>query len=148
MITFLDLGPKPTAHLFLKVPVPMGTSGWSWGDLPRLAGCLAKEYAYTAAECMALVHAYGRTISRIVTRAEAPRFTIVARGPVTGRILGMREWQAQRGEYEPVGEYLCGWKAAVRAYWEATGILFEGKGFDARSGPFAVISLPPIASAA
>lgn len=148
MITFIELGPKPTIHLLLRVPVSLPSGGWSWGELQRFAGVLAKEYAYTADEVRALVHTYGRMIARMICRSEADRFSIMARGPVTGRTLGIREWSLSHGEYEPAGEYLCGFRAAAKAYFETTGQLITSQRFDARSGPFLRADTPPVASAA
>lgn len=132
-----DLGPKPTVHLYLRVPVPLRAGGWTWGELPSLPGVLAREYAYSADECSALVHTYGRTIKRLMACQEiGERFTIVAKGPVTGLTLGMREWEWS-GEikgYRRIGEYLCGWREAVKALYLKTGTLMPNCRFEARPG--------------
>jgi len=146
MITFMDLGPKATAHLYLRVPVAMDGSSWSWGELPAYAGVLAREFVYTAAECAALIHAYGRVIGRLLQSAALPdRFTITARGPITGKVLGLREWQydAASHEYEAAGEYLCGWRAAIRSYFELTGELWGEQHFDARERGLSVVAQSP-----
>lgn len=137
MITFIDLGPKATVHLLLQVPVTMGHGGWAWGELPAYAGILAREFAYSALECAALIHTYGRTVGRLLQSAAHPdRFLVTARGPITGKVLGMREWQwsALSREFTPAGEYLCGWRAGLRSYFELTGELFSAEGFHARTG--------------
>ena len=138
MITFADLGPVPTVHLFLRVPVPLPAGGWTWGELPRYAGVLAREFAYSARECESLVHTFGRTMTRITpSRALGNRFMIVARGPVTGLTLGMREWQWSDDlhDYKRAGEYLCGWREAIRAYYRKTGESLEDKRFCACMNP-------------
>lgn len=135
MITFLDLGPKATVHLMLKVPVPLGDDGWTWGELPAYAGVLAREFAYNARECAALVHAYGRILGRLLQIDIRPdRFCIQARGKVTGFLLGLQEWQwaPDIGEFRPAGEYLCGWRDALRKYFDKTGELPPIGGFRAR----------------
>ncbi|MGX1133228.1 hypothetical protein RKD49_005418 [Streptomyces glaucescens] len=153
MITFVDLGPKATVHLFLKVPVVMSGLNWTWGELPKYAGLLAREYAYSAHECASVVHTYGRTMGRLLQRQGPDRFMITARGPVTGNVLGIREWQwaAEPQEFRPVGEYLCGWRSAVKAYFELTGELFSHCRFDAREGGLPVVTRSksaPLANAA
>jgi hypothetical protein len=138
MITFADLGPVPTVHLFLRVPVPMPTGGWTWGQTLRYEGVLARDYAYSAAECRALVHTYGRTIQRVVSRRElGDRYTVLARGPVTGMVLGLQEWDwcQDMHDYRPAGEYLCGWREAARQYFEVTGELIDRKRFSASTRP-------------
>lgn len=137
MITFVDLGPTATVHLFLKVPVPLGGSdrGWGWGELPQYMGVMAREFAYDARECAALVHTYGRTLGRLLQTDKRPdRFTITARGSITGMVLGLREWQwaPDAREFRAAGEYLCGWRASLRAYFEQTGELFGHPKFMAR----------------
>lgn len=124
MVAVVALGPVPTVHLFVRVPVALTTGGWTWGEHSALPGALAKDFAYDADECAALVHTYGRTLTRIMTRRQiGVRFTICARGPVTGLVLGLREWEwsADLGDYRRVGEYMCGWREASRAYYLRTG---------------------------
>ncbi|AUG87319.1 hypothetical protein HOS59_gp55 [Streptomyces phage Rowa] len=132
MITFVDLGPMPTVHLFLRVPVPLDAGGWTWGEHVRFPGVLAREFAYTADECESLVHTYGRTVTRIMSGPVlGERFMITARGPQTGMTLGMREWHYSEdlGDYKRVGEYMCGWREAIKALYLKTGELFVGKRF-------------------
>lgn len=146
MITFIDLGPKATVYLSLKVPVPLSSGGWSWGELPQFAGILAREFAYTARECAAVVHSYGRIIGQLLQSELRPdRFTITARGPVTGKVCGMREWQwaATQHEFEPAGEYLCGWRSGLRDYFQLTGELFSETAFRARTADLSVIAQSP-----
>jgi hypothetical protein len=59
------------------------------------------------------------------------------------------EWSPELRDYRPVGEYLCGWREAVRAHWERTGELFERKRFDASVQPsmLALIPSPPMPDA-
>lgn len=154
MIAYADLGPMSTVHLFLRIPVPLAAGGWAWGELPRYGGVLAREFAYSAHECRSLVQTYGRSITRIATRIElGDRFTVGARGPVTGLWVGLREWQwsVDLRDFRPVGEYMCGWRPAVRAYWEQTGELFERKRFDAHAVGLSLVPSPravPVAEAA
>jgi hypothetical protein len=138
MITFIDLGPKPTVHLFLRVPVPLAGGGWSWGEQPTFPGALAKEFAYSAKECASLVHTYGRTITRVMNRAQVgDRFEIHAKGPVTGLTIGLREWEwsSELRDYKPVGEYMCGWRQAVKELYLRTGELIEDRSFSATAVP-------------
>lgn len=137
MITFIDLGPKATVHLLLSVPVPLQGGGWHWGELAAYAGILAREFAYSADECRALVSAYGLTLGRLLQRRPPDRFQITARGPVTGRVLGLREWHwsAELRDFRPAGEYLCGWREAVKVMYQQTGHLFEGQRFRASAQP-------------
>jgi hypothetical protein len=126
MITFIDLGPRATVHLLLKVPVAMAGGGWSWGELPAYAGALAREFAYNAGECAALVRTYGQMMGRLLQSDIRPgRFEIHAQGATTGFLLGLQEWQwAPDGrEFRPAGEYMCGWRDALRKYFEKTGEL-------------------------
>lgn len=135
MITFIDLGPIATVHLFLRVPVPMDGGGWAWGEMPGYAGTIAREFGYSALECTALVHTYGRTMGQLLQRLrQVDRYTITARGPLTGKVVGMREyqWSIADRAFLPVGEYLCGWRSAMRAYFDQTGELFDGQHFSPR----------------
>lgn len=131
MVAYVDLVPVPTAALFLTVPVPLATGGWTWGELPRLAGALAWEYVYTAHECEALVNSYGTMLGRMIRTIEADRFCVTVRGRVTGIILRRAEWtwDAHELAYVPTGEALDGWRTAARAYWEATGEMIDARGF-------------------
>ncbi|MFE1763076.1 hypothetical protein ACFW81_02470 [Streptomyces angustmyceticus] len=141
VVAVVALGSVPTVHLFVRVPVPMASGGWNWGELPGYTGALAREFAYSALECAALVGAYGRTMTRVLSRRElGDRFTICARGPVTGMVLGLREWEwsADRRDYRAVGEYLCGWREAVRAYYVKTGEFAERQRFVATSSTLAM----------
>lgn len=143
MITFIDLGPLATVHLFLRVPTPLHAGGWTWGELPALAGVLAKEFAYTADECASLVHTYGRNMTRVLTRRQlGDRFTIVAKGPKTGLTLGLREWEwsPELRDYRRAGEYLCGWREAVKALYLQTGELFKDQHFEARPAGLPLVS--------
>jgi hypothetical protein len=157
MITFVDLGPTAHVHLYVLAPRPLPDGGWSWGELPGFAGVVAKEYAYSARECRSLVQTYGRTITRVLTsRQIGDRFRVYARGRSTGNMLGMREWvwSPVRHDFEPVGEYLCGWREAIQAYYRLTGQVFSEKRFEARplmSAAPTLVPLPsrcPLASAA
>jgi hypothetical protein len=141
MVAFVDLGPVPTVNLLMAVPVALGESGWSWGELPRFAGVLAREYAYSAAECAALVKTYGAALARMIKPSEAERFCLVVRGKTTGLVLQRAEWvwnPYARG-FVPDGEPWCGWKTAARAYWEATGELAGSQRFSAHGG---LLTLP------
>jgi hypothetical protein len=143
MITFIDLGPMATVHLFLRVPRPLQAGGWSWGELPGMAGVLAKEFAYTAGECTSLVHTYGRNMTRMLAQGQlGDRFTIVAKGPKTGLTLGMREWEwsTELRDYRRAGEYLCGWREAVKALYLQTGELFTDCRFEARPAGLPVVA--------
>jgi hypothetical protein len=144
MITFADLGPVPTIHLFLRVPVPLPAGGWSWGELPRYKGCMVREYGYSAHECRALVHTYGRMVPHAIgdRRKLGDRFSIYAKGPLTGLTVGLREWawSSALREYEPVGEYMCGWRTAIRTHWVNTGEMFERRRFDPK--PPALLPIP------
>lgn len=140
MVSFVDLGPVPTVNLLMAVPVALGESGWSWGEFPRFAGVLAREYAYSAAECAALVKTYGAAVARLIKPSEAERFCLVARGVTTGAVLRRAEWvwnPYARG-FVPDGDPWCGWKAAARVYWEVTGELIGSQRFNPRSGLLAM----------
>lgn len=135
MIVFLDLGPRATVHLLMKVPVAMNGGGWAWGEMPGYAGVLAREFAYNGQECTALVRTYGRMVGRLLQSGVRPdRFQILARGKTTDFLLGMQEWEwaADTHEFRPVGEYLCGWRDALRKYFGATGELPPHGTFRAR----------------
>ncbi len=108
-----------------------------------MAGVLAKEFAYTADECASLVHTYGRTVTRVLTRGQiGDRFTIVAKGPKTGLTVGLREWEwsPELRDYKRAGEYLCGWREAVKALYLQTGELFTQCRFEARATRLPVFS--------
>lgn len=119
----------PSVHLRLRVPVGMPNGGgWAWGALDALPGDLGSELALNARECQALVQTYGRTMTRVLSRAQlGDRFRVCAWGRTTGLIIGMREWawSTSDRDYVPVGEYLCGWREALRSYWQHTGELFD-----------------------
>jgi len=135
MITFIDLGPVATVHLYVRVMVPLKAGGWTWGELPALAGVMAREFAYTAEECASLVHTYGRTVGRIKgVRELGDRFSVVAKGPKTGMTLGIREWEwsSSTRDYRRAGEYLCGWREAVKALYRQTGELMINQKFESR----------------
>ncbi|MGW5636954.1 hypothetical protein [Streptomyces sp. NPDC003832] len=135
MITFIDLGPKATAHLFLRIPVPLSGGGWAWGESPAFKGVLGRDFVYSADECKAVIHAYGRSMGMLLQRLrQVDRFTITAKGPVTGSTLGLREyqWAPVEREFQPAGEYMCGWRSAVKTYFVQTGELFPHQRFEAR----------------
>lgn len=141
MITFADLGPVPTVHLFLRVPVPLDHGGWRWGEHPRAQGCMVREYAYNARECQALVMVYGRMTPTLLDRQSlGPRFSVMARGPVTGMVLGLAEWawSASERAFTQSSEYMCGWRPAARTYYVKTGQLIERQRFDAN------VAAPPL----
>jgi hypothetical protein len=97
-------------------------------------------------ECRALVHTYGRTIARILPRAQlGDRFRICAWGRTTGLIIGMREWawSAATHAYEQVGEYLSGWREAIRSYWANTGELFNPLSENYRRRASTMNAIPP-----
>lgn len=137
MITFVDLAPLAHVRILLRVPVPLATGGWTWGVADVHPDDLAREWAYTDAETRSLVHVYGRTVGRVMSRPElGDRFRISAFGLTTGLCVGLREyeWSTEAREYRPVGEYLSGWREAIRAYYLKTGEFFEEKRFTARIG--------------
>ncbi|MFF7408673.1 hypothetical protein [Streptomyces lydicus] len=136
MVAFIDLAPVPTISLFLAVPVAIAEGGWKWGELPRYAGELAREYVYTAAECAALVASYGRAMAALIRTSEADRFCITARGRVSGLMVRRAEWawNTYARAYVPDGEPIDGWRAASRAYWMATGEFIDRQRFTARRG--------------
>ncbi|MGW6754563.1 hypothetical protein [Streptomyces sp. NPDC055006] len=140
MVAFVDLGPVPTVNLLMAVPVALGNGGWSWGEFPRFPGVLAREYAYSAAECAALVKSYGAAVARMLKPSEAERFCLVLRGTTTGAVVHRAEWawNFYARAFVPDGESWCGWKAAARAYWEMTGELVGSQRFEPRSGLLAM----------
>lgn len=150
MITFVDLGSTAHVHLFLLVPRPLPAGGWTWGEHPAYPGRLAKEFAYSARECRSLVQTYGRTMTRIMSGGQlGDRFRVYARGRSTGMVLGIREWEWSpiSRDYVPVGEYMCGWREAIKAYYVRTGEIFSDKRFSALSTPLRglpeLVQLPP-----
>lgn len=125
----------PTVDLILAVPVPMERGGWAWGPHPRFPGSLAAEYAYTGAECVALVRAYSVTVARLLKPAEADRFAVYARGRVTQMMTARDEWVWSPGchAYQSTSEEP--WdtsRAAIRRYFELTGVVLPRKRFQAR----------------
>ncbi|MFC9191409.1 hypothetical protein [Streptomyces cyaneofuscatus] len=138
MITFIDLGPVPTVRLFLKVPVPLASGGWSWGTLPGYEGDLAREFVYSAHECKSVIQAFGRIVPLALPKGSlGDRFEITARSPITGLLLGLREfvWCPIRRAYEPAGEYLCAWREGAKALYRQCGELIGDRTFSAGSGP-------------
>jgi hypothetical protein len=94
---------------------------------------MVREFAYNARECQAVVHTYGRIVPYSIGRKTlGDRFSIYAKGPLTGMTVGLREWAWSPAlhEYEPVGEYMCGWRAAIKVHWANTGEMFERRRFD------------------
>lgn len=136
MVTVVDLAPPPTVHISLAVPIALERGGWTWGELPRLAGVLAREYVYNADECAAVTTTYGMMLSRMIRTCEADRFCVTVRGRVTGALIRRAEWSwdDHAHEFAPSGEPLDGWRAAARAYWDATGQLIGNQRFEARRG--------------
>ncbi|MGW4986284.1 hypothetical protein ACWEQ3_01355 [Streptomyces mirabilis] len=144
--------PSPTVLIYLRVPVPLASGGWAWGESEAYRGALAREYAYTAHEVRSLVHSYGRILKEAAhvsgrRAALGERFSIVAKGRVTGLTVGLREWEWSRPEraYVRTGEYLDGWRQAVRAYWQQTGTLLSSLSFDASllaTGGIPILRLP------
>lgn len=149
----------PTVDLHLSIPVPMERGGWAWGPHPRFPGVLASEYAYNGHEGCALVRAYAVTVARLLKPAEADRFLVYARGRVTGMITARDEWVWSPGRhaYRPTSERP--WdtsKAAIRRYFEMTGIMITRQKFRARIGnttptqpthvtqPVPIVVLPPM----
>lgn len=124
--TFLELGPRDTVHISLKVPVRTGGDNWTWGDLPDFTGALGKEYVYDGDECAAVVRSYGRVLGEMLQRLmHLDRFQVLARGKVTGFLLGLQEfqWSSDVREFRPAGDYLCGWRQALKGYFVKMGEL-------------------------
>lgn len=126
--------PTPTTDLYLFVPGPLGHGSWAWAEHPRWPGALAHEYAYSAREASALVRAYATTMSRLIPPREAPRFTVLARGRVTGLVLARDEWEyfPRERSYFPIGDPWDSWKTAARRYYEITGRFIERQKFRPR----------------
>jgi hypothetical protein len=95
---------------------------------------LASDYAYSGHEASALVRAYATTMARLIRPREANRFTLLARGRVTGLVLARDEWEWRTYEhaYAPTGEPWNTFKAAARRYWEITGTLADRRCFRPR----------------
>jgi hypothetical protein len=135
MIVCGDLGPVPTVHLYLRVPVSLPAGGWTWGEHASYPGVIAREFIYTEQECRAVVRSYGRVIGEAASVNGRPtlgeRFSILARGNTTGLIVGLKEWRWCQREhlYEAASEYLSGWQEAIRAYFRMTGEFFGRGGF-------------------
>jgi hypothetical protein len=137
----------PTVDLVLCIPVPMERGGWAWGDHPRFPGLLASEYAYNGREFSALVRTYAVTMARLLKPAEADRFAVYARGRVTGMMTARDEWVWSPGRhaFRPTSDQP--WdasQAAIRRYFELTGVLISRQKFRARIGSDPV-SLPRLA---
>lgn len=143
MRTFADLGPRPTVHIFLRVPVPLPSGGWTWGEHPRYRGAMVREYAYNAHECRSLVMSYGRVLGNVLRTAEADQFAISAKGPVSQMEVGRQQWEYSpvTRTYMPVGEYQDQWKLAARIYFERTGELIHRQKFEASVFP---PNVPPV----
>ncbi|MGW2591690.1 hypothetical protein ACWCXC_15695 [Streptomyces sp. NPDC001515] len=148
----MDLTPAANTRLVVRVPTPLGAGGWTWGPLVELPGDLGQEWAYSDTEVRALVHVYGRMVSQIVTRSQvgADRFRVDAWGMVTGLCVGMREWawSVSARAFEPVGEYLSGWRDAARAYYLKTGRMIDRERFTASIGIPAVPAMGALPSSA
>jgi hypothetical protein len=96
---------------------------------------LASDYAYSAREASALVRVYARAMADQISPREAPRFTVLARGRVTGLVLARDEWEwHQRDrEYAPTDDEPWNtWRSASRVYYEITGTRIETKKFRPR----------------
>lgn len=131
-MTHID--PTPTTDLYLFVPGPLGHGSWAWAAHPRWPGALAHEYAYNAREACALVRTYATTMARLIPPREAPRFTVLARGRVTGLVLARDEWEyfPRERSYFPIGDPWDSWKTAARRYYEITGRFIERQKFRPR----------------
>jgi hypothetical protein len=153
MVAFIDLAPVPTAMLFLAVPVALDEGGWTWGELARFPGVLAREYVYSAHEVAAVVSTYGTMLAHMIKTSEADRFCISVRGRITGALVWRAEWawDDHAHVYAPYGEPIDGWREAARAYWNITGELISNQKFSASSGRLTVVSdvlLRPFSTAA
>lgn len=127
--------PTPTTDLYLFVPGPLGHGSWAWAEHPRWPGVLASDFAYSAREASALVRVYARAMADQISPREAPRFTVLARGRVTGLVLARDEWEwHQRDrEYAPTDDEPWNtWRSASRVYYEMTGTRIETKKFRPR----------------
>lgn len=132
-----DLEPVPHIRLVLKVPQPLPAGGWTWAQPVEYPDELARDYAYSDRECRSLVHAFGRIVPMVVPhRVLGARFRVCAWGVTTGMLVGMREWEwsADAKQYRPAGEYLSGWREAIRAFYRLTGEFYEEKRFQTRCG--------------
>jgi hypothetical protein len=137
----------PTVDLFLEIPVPMSHGGWAWGPHPRFPGPLGSDYAYNGREICALVRAYSVTVTRLLRPAEAPRFIVYGRGRVTGMVTSRDEWVWSPGRhtYRPTSEQP--WdesRAAIRRYFELTGVIFTRQKFRAAIGTTPLTGHPPL----
>lgn len=132
MHTLNEIEAVPTLRVSLRVPVALPGGGWTWGTYAPLGDILGNEYVFSADEAYAVVHTFGRIVATMLPSKEVQRFSILANGSVTGRLIGMREWHWAdvRGVFEPVGEYLCGFREAARELFRMTGHLIELMRFD------------------
>lgn len=73
-------------------------------------------------------------MARLIPPREAPRFTVLARGRVTGLVLARDEWEyfPRERSYFPIGDPWDSWKTAARRYYEITGRFIERQKFRPR----------------
>lgn len=129
----IDLGSRPTMIISLSVPVEHPGGAWSWGTLPRYAGEIAREYVYSAAECLSALRTYGRSLASILRLSDGDRYRVSAREIQTGMTAGHAEWMwsSLAGMYVPAGEPWSNWAGVRSAYWAMYGRLLSTERFRA-----------------
>ncbi|MGV9659111.1 hypothetical protein ACWDR5_19360 [Streptomyces koyangensis] len=117
----------------LSVPVAQPDGNWTWGTLPRYAGEIAREYVYSAAECLSALRTYGRSLASILRLIDGDRYQVSAREIRTGVLAGRAEWSWSplAGMYVPNGEPWSNWAGVRSAYWRTFGSLLSAERFRA-----------------
>lgn len=113
---------EPTVDVRVSIPVPI-PSGWAWGPLRRFPGVLGCEHVYSEEETIAVARVYARTMSLLIRPHEAERFVIAVIGQVTGLTVCRDQWVWRNGTYQPEGDPLSVYDAAILRYVEITGHL-------------------------
>ncbi|WP_030695058.1 hypothetical protein [Streptomyces albidoflavus] len=117
----------------LSVPVGQPDGNWTWGTLPRYTGEIAREYVYSAAECLSALRTYGRSLASILRLIDGDRYQVSAREIRTGVLAGRAEWiwSPLAGMYVPNGEPWSNWPGVRSAYWRTFGSLLSAERFRA-----------------
>ena len=117
----------------LSVPVAQPDGNWTWGTLPRYAGEIAREYVYSAAECLSALRTYGRSLASILRLIDGDRYRVSAREIRTGVVAGHAEWiwSSLAGMYVPAGDPWSNWSGVRSAYWRMYGSLPSAERFRA-----------------
>lgn len=107
-------GVSPTVGIWLYIPTPLPTGGWTWGIDARFASAIVREYVYNCHEMCMVIRACGAAVARLVRPSEVGSFILTAHRLDTRRPVcrDQWDWNIDVAAFRPNGDPLCVWTPA------------------------------------